>query len=203
MGSSASAERCARFESDMRLKEGNTCVIRIKTGSRSHGGTRNIMVYHPLSSSPIGRVREAHRNFCWQSLRISVSSTERPYWSGCLREASVNKWQDDWQQAFYRVTFTSIRRIRPDSEISQKPTDLDAHVGSCSLPATMCVDTYAPAQKLQKQTVCGVVSARSLIHYGTKTAYPAPFCPAPFCPAVPPESWTSLESPLATSIMVI
>jgi hypothetical protein len=44
LGSSASAERCARFGSDMRLKEGNTCVIRIETGSRSHGGTRNIMV---------------------------------------------------------------------------------------------------------------------------------------------------------------
>jgi hypothetical protein len=117
----------------MRLKEGNTCVIRIETGSRSHGGTRNIMVYHPLSSSLIGRVREAHRNFCWQSLRISVSSTERPHWSGCLREASVNNWQDDWQQAFYRVTFTSIRRIRPDSDISQNPTDLDAYFGSCSL----------------------------------------------------------------------
>ncbi|KAH8641660.1 hypothetical protein IG631_04601 [Alternaria alternata] len=186
----------------MRLKEGNTCVIRIETGSRSHGGTRNIMVYHPLSSSLIGRVREAHRNFCWQSLRISVSSTERPHWSGCLREASVNNWQDDWQQAFYRVTFTSIRRIRPDSDISQKPYGLGYSFWALldSFPLR-CAWTPMHQRKGYKSILCAELSP--LVHYGIKTACPAPFCPAPFCPAVPPESWTSLESPPATSIMAI
>lgn len=85
----ASPERRVRFGCDMRLDQGDTCVIQTKKGPYHHGGTHSFMA-HAYT------VIMAHTS-CWRGAselllrrpNVRFVHQARPHWSGCPREDSV------------------------------------------------------------------------------------------------------------------